>query len=141
MVSGQWNRLVGIASGTVTSLIVEGNDLTEALINTALVNTSGVTAATPSNWAVRDNGVGSYTLATTVSVPASGGQVAAVPWCRVFYITASTAGCSVAVGGFTSGAITIPASQAVAVTVPPNQTLTPTYGTGAAPTWVVQSLP
>lgn len=79
----------------------------------------------------------------TVAVPATTVATTALPYDSWFYITGATGGTTaVVVSGLTAGpSITVPVSggaTAVPVTtvfVPANQTITPTYGTGNAPTW------
>jgi hypothetical protein len=72
-----------------------------------------------------------------VNVPASGTAVAAVPYDRMFYVTAAAGGgCTLAISG--GPTVTVPASTLVPVLVPAGQTLTPVYGAGNAPTWVVE---
>ena len=73
----------------------------------------------------------------TVAVPASGAATAAQIVDCTFYVTAAAGG-SVAVAISGGPSITIPASAVVPAFVPAGQTLTPTYGGGNAPTWVVE---
>lgn len=70
----------------------------------------------------------------TVAVPASGTAVAAAPYDRTFYVTASTSTVTMAIENGPSPVI--PASGFGTIRVPAGMTVTPTYT--AAPTWVVE---
>lgn len=84
--------------------------------------------------------------AATVSVPASGTASSALHYDSVYYITAASGG-SVSLlrntngqGGGAGPTVTIPAGGTLAVFVRAAANITPTYGAGNAPTWVVDGL-
>lgn len=108
---GTGNSFIGNAVDVVNSPIATYGDSTSSFHNNPQINPIGV---------------------VTVAVPASGTAVAAVAYDRTFYVTDSSTGTTVAVGGTQVAAIA--AGAAVPVFVPAGQTMTATYTT--APTWV-----
>ena len=76
---------------------------------------------------------------TVVTVPATTVATAALPFDAVFYVTGAAGGsCTVTASG--GPAVTVPVSTLVPVTVPAGKTVTPVFGAGNAPTWVVEGL-
>lgn len=72
----------------------------------------------------------------TPAVPATTVPVAAQNYDRTFYVTAASGGpVAMAISG--GPTVTIPATAVTSVHVQAGQTVTPTYGAGNAPTWVV----
>ena len=84
--------------------------------------------------------------AATVTVPASGSATSALHYDATFYITAASGGQvsivrnSNSQGGGSGPAVVIPASGLLAVFVPAATNITPTFGAGNAPTWVVDGM-
>lgn len=154
------NQILGAFSGGIDLIgsdhQVRGNmlDLTGASYGINLVS-STVTGNVPAGCVIQGNYLsgattaiefndseGTVTLANTgynpvgvqtVSVPSSGTAVSAAPYARVFYVTAASSGCAMAVQD--GPTITIPDSALATVVVPASKTVTPTYT--SAPTWVV----
>jgi hypothetical protein len=114
------------------------------------VDVSQVHCSSPGTaWLLINNTQGSMTLkirnsagfnpagTQSISVPATTVATTALHFDATFYITAAAGGSTTAAisGGPT---VTVPASACVPVFVPAGKTLTPTYGGGNAPTWVVE---
>lgn len=118
----------GISTFSCTNMVVVGNPV-KVTSGTAISNAS-TTGTSKFAYNPGYNPVG----VVTVAVPATTVAVTAVPYDRVFYVTAGTGTTTVAISG--GPTITLTPSALNTIRVPAGTTLTPTYT--AAPTWVIE---